>query len=75
MDTPCTSPRTTSPSDSKPPEPSPANGNTEHCHTGDVFHWPAGHTLLVNADAEIILVNPQDSHGAAMDHIAKKLAG
>jgi len=50
------------------------DGSTEQCRTGDVFHWPAGHSVLVNEDAEIILFSPQDSHGAAMDHIAKKLA-
>ena len=50
------------------------DGNTEQCTTGDVFHWPAGHSVRVNEDAEIILFSPQVSHGAVMDHIAAKLA-
>ncbi len=50
------------------------SGDTERCSTGDVFHWPAGHSVRVDDDAELILFSPQDSHGAVMDHIAAKLA-
>jgi hypothetical protein len=50
------------------------DGGTESCATGDVFHWPAGHSVRVEDDAELILFSPQDSHGAVMDHIASKLA-
>ena len=50
------------------------DGGTESCSTGDVFHWPAGHSVRVEDDAELILFSPQDSHGAVMDHIASKLA-
>jgi hypothetical protein len=50
------------------------DGGTESCSTGDVFHWPAGHSVRVDDDAELILFSPQDSHGAVMDHIASKLA-
>jgi hypothetical protein len=50
------------------------DGGTEACVTGDVFHWPAGHSVRVEDDAELILFSPQDSHGAVMDHIASKLA-
>lgn len=50
------------------------DGTTERCTTGDVFHWPAGHSVAVSQDAELILFSPQVSHGAVMDHIAEKLA-
>ncbi len=50
------------------------DGASEHCVAGDVFHWPAGHSVRVEQDAELILFSPQDSHGAAMDHIAAKIA-
>ena len=50
------------------------DGGTESCSAGDVFHWPAGHSVRVDDDAELILFSPQDSHGAVMDHIASKLA-
>lgn len=51
-----------------------ADGSTERCTTGDLFHWPAGHSLRVDQDAEIILFSPQVEHGDVMDHIASKLA-
>ena len=50
------------------------DGSTERCVTGDVFHWPAGHSVRVDRDAELILFSPQVSHGLVMDHIAGKLA-
>jgi hypothetical protein len=50
------------------------DGGTESCSAGDVFHWPGGHSVRVEDDAELILFSPQDSHGAVMDHIASKLA-
>ena len=50
------------------------DGNTEHCTGGDVFHWPAGHSVRVDDDAELIMFSPQVSHGAVMDHINTKLA-
>jgi hypothetical protein len=46
-----------------------SDGSTEQCVTDDVFHWPAGHTVRVEEDAEIILFSPQDSHVPVMDHI------
>jgi hypothetical protein len=51
-----------------------ADGETERCTTGDVFHWPAGHSVRVDDDAELILFSPQVSHGEVLDHIAGKLA-
>jgi hypothetical protein len=51
-----------------------ADGATEQCSTGDVFHWPAGHSVRVEKDVELILFSPQGSHGAVMDHIAAQLA-
>jgi hypothetical protein len=51
------------------------DGSTERCVTGDVFHWPAGHSVRVDHDAELILFSPQHEHTAVMDHIRGKLAG
>lgn len=51
-----------------------ADGSTDRCVTGDVFHWPAGHSVRVDEDAELILFSPQGSHGEVLDHIAAKLA-
>lgn len=52
-----------------------SDGDAERCTTGDVFHWPAGHSVRVDEDAELILFSPQVEHGAVMDHICDKLAG
>ena len=50
-----------------------ADGSTENCVGGDVFYWPAGHSIRVNEDAEIILFSPQHEHLEVIGHIAKKL--
>ena len=50
------------------------DGTTERCTGGDVFHWPAGHTVRVERDAELILFSPQAEHTPVIDHILGKLA-
>ena len=50
------------------------DGSDERCRTGDVFYWPAGHSVRVDEDAELILFSPQHEHGAVMDHILDKMA-
>lgn len=51
------------------------DGSTERCVGGEVFHWPAGHSVRVERDAEVILFSPQVEHGAVMDHILTKIGG
>lgn len=51
------------------------DGTTERCTAGDLFFWPAGHSVRVEQDAELIMFSPQSEHGAVMDHILGKLAG
>ncbi len=45
------------------------DGTTENCITGDVFHWPAGHSIRVPLTAEIILFSEQAAHSAVIDHL------
>lgn len=52
-----------------------ADGSTESCAAGAVFHWIAGHSVRVVEEAELILFSPQQEHGEVMDHISAKLAG
>lgn len=47
----------------------------EICATGDIFFWPAGHSVRVEEDAELVLFSPQQEHGDVMDHILAKMAG
>jgi len=50
------------------------DGSSDRCTTGDLFHWPAGHSVRVERDAEVILFSPQVEHGAVLDHMLEKLA-
>jgi hypothetical protein len=50
------------------------DGSTEQCVTGDVFHWPAGHSVRVEQDAQLIMFSPQAEHTEVLDHILAKLA-
>jgi hypothetical protein len=52
-----------------------SDGSTERCQTGDVFHWPAGHSVRVERDAELILFSPQDDHTPVIDHIHSQVSG
>jgi hypothetical protein len=51
-----------------------SDGSTEECTTGDVFHWPPGHSVRVERDAELILFSPQTEHSPVIDHIAAQFA-
>lgn len=49
------------------------NGTDEQCAAGDVFHWPAGHSVRVEEDADLVLFSPQSEHSPVLDHIRTKL--
>ncbi len=51
------------------------DGAIETCRGGDLFFWPAGHSVRVEDDAEVILFSPQVEHGAVMDHMLAVMAG
>ncbi len=51
-----------------------ADGSSDRCRTGDVFFWPAGHSVRVEQDAEVILFSPEVEHTAVMDHMLAKMA-
>ena len=50
------------------------DGSSETCRGGEVFHWPAGHSVRAETDSEVILFSPQVEHGAVIDHVKSKLA-
>ncbi len=50
-------------------------GTEETCSSQDLFHWPAGHSIRVVEDAEVVMFSPQDEHGAVMDHMLATMAG
>ena len=52
-----------------------ANGVRETVHANDLFHWPPGHNVKVDADAEIIMFSPQHEHTIVIDHMIAKVSG
>jgi hypothetical protein len=49
------------------------DGAVDRCVTGDVFYWPAGHSVRVVQAAEVILFSPHLEHAAVMDHMRTKM--
>lgn len=52
-----------------------SDGQEEIIKDGDLFFWPAGHSVRVGRDAEIILFSPQAEHCAVVEHLKQQLAG
>jgi len=50
------------------------DGSDETCQGGDLYYWPAGHTVRVVEDAELAMFSPQAQHGHVIEHIAAKIA-
>lgn len=52
-----------------------ANGAHETVGANDLFYWPPGHNVKVDADAEIIMFSPEQEHTHVIDHMLKKVQG
>ena len=52
-----------------------AHGVRETVTSNDLFYWPPGHNVLVEADAEIVMFSPQHEHTRVIDHMRAKVAG
>lgn len=52
-----------------------ANGQQESVATNDLFYWPPGHNVRVDADAEVIMFSPQKEHSHVIEHMTEKLKG
>ena len=50
-----------------------AKGGQETVTTNDLFYWPPGHNIKVNADAEIVMFSPQREHSRVIDHLIDKV--
>lgn len=48
-------------------------GESEGVSAGDLFYWPPGHTVKVEADAELVLFSPRHEHAHVIDHMRGKL--
>jgi hypothetical protein len=49
-------------------------GVTETARAGDLFHWPAGHNVRVDEDAEIVMFSPEHPHTKVIDHMIAKVS-
>lgn len=52
-----------------------AGGAQETVNANDLFYWPPGHNVKVDADAEIIMFSPQHEHSHVIDHMIAKVKG
>ena len=52
-----------------------ANGTQETVNASDLFYWPPGHNVKVDADAEIIMFSPQNQHSHVINHMIEKVKG
>ena len=50
-----------------------ADGIEESVNAKELFYWPAGHNVKVNADAEIIMFSPQQQHTHVINHMIEKV--
>jgi hypothetical protein len=50
-------------------------GNHESVSANDLFYWPPGHNVRVDADAEIIMFSPQHEHTQVIDHMIEMTKG
>jgi hypothetical protein len=51
------------------------HGTQETVNANDLFYWPAGHNVKVDADAEIVMFSPQHEHSIVIDHMIEKVKG
>ena len=52
-----------------------AEGVQETVNANDLFYWPPGHNVRVDADAEIVMFSPQHEHSHVIDHMIAKVKG
>ena len=49
-------------------------GVQETVRASDLFYWPPGHNVRVDADAEIVMFSPQHEHGIVIEHLLGQAA-
>lgn len=50
-----------------------ARGATETVGENDLFYWPSGHNVRVDADAEIVMFSPQREHSQVIEHMRRRV--
>src|SRR6202171_6041858 len=52
-----------------------ASGARETVTANDLFYWPPGHNVKVDADAEIVMFSPEREHTLVVNHMIEKVKG
>jgi hypothetical protein len=52
-----------------------AKGIEEIVDANELFYWPPGHNVKVNADAEIVMFSPQHEHTHVINHMIEQTRG
>jgi len=52
-----------------------AKGARETVNANDLFYWPPGHNVKVDADAEIVMFSPQREHSRVINHMIEMVKG
>lgn len=52
-----------------------AKGIEETVNGNELFYWPSGHNVKVNADAEIVMFSPQHEHSKVINHMIEMTKG
>jgi hypothetical protein len=52
-----------------------ADGARETVTANDLFYWPPGHNVKVDADAEIVMFSPQHEHTEVINHMIERVKG
>ena len=52
-----------------------AAGLKETVNINDLFYWPPGHNVKVDADAEIVMFSPQHEHSHVINHMIQMTKG
>jgi hypothetical protein len=48
-------------------------GRQETVKANDLFHWPPGHNVKVDVDAELVMFSPQHEHTHVINHLIEKV--
>lgn len=51
-----------------------SDGKEEVCRAGEMFYWPAGHTVWVDEDTSFVEFSPKEELKHVYDHIGEKVA-
>ncbi len=49
-----------------------ADGEQETVEAGDVYHWPAGHTVWFDEDTKFVEFSPEDDMREVLEHVQRQ---